>query len=139
VTVLTTMALDNAKIGCRCFIQAGKSESYILTVISHDDYLPSDGNRHNDTNGSVDLDIGVLKMINIEDAVKNYLVSIDRSEDHLQHLSSLFAGCSKWNDVQVVVSQSLVACGNGRLIMEISFSDPKEYYKTMMVGVPWIG
>ena len=65
MTKLTVMALNDTKRGCLCHIQAGKSVSYILTVISCNEYLSSDVKRHNDTHRSIDLDVGVLKMINI--------------------------------------------------------------------------
>ena len=126
VTTLIAMGLDDARIGCLCRIKGRKSESYILAVISRDEYLSSDGNSHNDTRGSVDLEDGVLKVISIGDAVLNYLVSLDGEEGHVPQLSAYLAGGGNMDDVQVVASQSLIACGSGRFMTEVSVSISEE-------------
>ena len=126
VTTLIAMGLDDARIGCLCRIKGRKSESYILAVISRDEYLSSDGNSHNDTRGSVDLEDGVLKVISIGDAVLNYLVSLDGEEGHVPQLSAYLAGGGNMDHVQVVASQSLIACGSGRFMTEVSVLIPEE-------------
>ena len=122
-TTLIAMGLDDIKIGCLCRIQAGTSKSFILVVISRDEYLLSSGNSHSDTLRSVDLDIGVLKVIDIGHEVLEHLVFYDgRGHSFLPQLSAFFAGGGDKDNVQVVASKILIACRNGRFMTEVTVS-----------------
>ena len=91
------------------------SESYILAVITHNDFLSSDGNRNHDVHRSIDLNDSVIKMITIGDEMQNYLRRLDRVDNHIPELSVYLTGDSKMIDLQVVASETIIACGSGCL------------------------
>jgi len=127
-TTLIDMGLSQDRIGCLCQIQActGMSESYILAVITRDDYLSSDGNNHNDILGSADLEDGVLKVIDLGEAVRNYVISLDESEGQLSRLSDYLTEGGELTDVEVHVEPRLLACGYDRFLLEVSISIPDD-------------
>ena len=116
---LLSMGLDDDAIGCLCHVMADHidAEAYVLVVLTRDDFLVGDEDNPTASGGSH------LHVIDIGEAVLNYLLSSE-IVDHrvLQLLDFLERG--RVGDVEVLVSRSLVACGYGRFMVEVSVSVP---------------
>ena len=118
------MDIDDDVIGCLCHIMkdAEGKEAYILTVTRRDDFLCAAG----DANqlGGASLEDGSLHVINVGEAVLNYLVSCEEVDHRLLRLFDFLSDGGDILDVEVIVSQSIQACGYGRFLLEVAISVP---------------
>ena len=122
---LVAMGLDDDIIGCLLHVQEGaKDENFILSIISRDDYLEAAGGDTASSLGWSELEEGVLRVIDIGEAVVNYVVSADELDHRLLLLLDFLTDGGDMEDVKVLVSQSVVACGNGRFLIEATISIP---------------
>jgi hypothetical protein len=124
---LVDMDLDEDFIGCLCHVladrQEGEKEESILTVTSRDDFLCSDGSGTNDPGGA-SLEEGALHVISIGEAVLNYLLTHDEADHRLLRFYDFLDDGGDMSEVEVLVSQSIKACGYGRFLVEVAISIP---------------
>ena len=133
---LVAMALDEEYVGCLCHVQAdadddnapgtggADGENFVLTVITRNDFLCAGGSNASDSVGWVDLEDGVLNNIDVREAVVNYLLSCDDVDHRMLRLLDFFADGGDPSEVEVLVSQSIAACGYGRFLLEVSVAIP---------------
>jgi len=126
------MDLVNEIIGCLCKSQTNDPQpEYFLTAISREDFLCAGGGA--DNFGIVELEEGALTVIHIRDVILEHLLDLDFDEDEEEtdylNLDCLHAFIASrdddYSDVSVNVSNSLVACGNHRFMMDASISIPR--------------
>jgi len=108
---LVAMALDRDFIGCLLHMVDDTSEedNHILTVLSRDSFLMDD-----------DSNSDVAQVIDIRQSVLNFLLSCDDVDHGLLQLHDFLSNDGDLDDIDVVVSQSLVECGYGRFIVEVA-------------------
>jgi hypothetical protein len=121
---IVSMDLDDQSIGCLCEVVSNNAGdvavAYILVVMSRDDFLLGDSS---EAGGSDDP---TLKVIDIGEAVLSYLVSADVVDHRLLELTDFFADGHAVGEVEVLVSHTVLACGFGRFMLEISISIPSD-------------
>jgi len=112
---LVAMALDRDFIGCLLHMVDDTSEedNHILTVLSRDSFLMDD-----------DSNSDVAQVIDIRQSVLNFLLSCDDVDHGLLQLHDFLSNDGDLDDIDVVVSQSLVECGYGRFIVEVAIAVP---------------
>ena len=113
--ILVAMDLDEDVIGCLCHVMGDRheKETYILTVISRDDFLCSDGSGTN-----------ALHVIDVGEAVLNYLLSCEEVDHRLLRLYDFLTDGGDPSDIEILVSQSIQASGYGRFLVEVAISIP---------------
>ena len=119
---IVAMDLDEHAIGCVCRVMTNGVESpaHILVVVSRDDFLLGDSSDAGMT------DEPALKVIEIGETVLNYLVSADEVDHRMLHLRDFLADGHETDEVEVLVSRSVAACGFGNFMLEIAVSIPSE-------------
>lgn len=120
---LVAMDIDGDVIGCLCNIMenAEDKEAYILAVTRRDDFLCAAGDNHL---GGASLEDGRLHVINVGEAVLNYLVSCEEVDHRLLRLFDFLSDGGDISEVEVLVSHSIQACGYGRFLLEVAISIP---------------
>lgn len=123
-TRLVAMGLDTDMVGCLLHAQGGIHKStHILSIIQRDAYLEAAGG---DTSslGWSEPEEGVLNVIDINEVIVDYF--LEHADDLATHLPYVYIDPNDLDDVQVVVSDTLVACGHGQFAIEaaIYISDP---------------
>jgi len=115
---LVSMGLDEQSIGCLCHVMADnvEAEAYILVVLSRDDFLLGDS-------GSTAADVN-LNVIDIGESVLNYVLSSDVVDHRMLQLMDFLSEDGEIGEVEVLVSQTIAACGYGRFMVEVSISIP---------------
>jgi len=116
--VLLSMGLDEQCVGCLCKV-VGKStalnvSAFVLVVISREDFLLGESTE------------STLNVIDVGEAVLNYLLSSDDGDHRLLELVDFLSEGNNVGDVEVNVSRRLAACGYGRFMVEASISIPVE-------------
>jgi hypothetical protein len=111
------MALDEDHIGCLCHVMEDnvEGEAFILSVLSREDFLIAD-----DLAG----DGAMIQVIDICQSVRNYLITCDEVDHGLLQLNDFLADGGDLDDVEILVSRSMVACSFGRFLVEVSVSIP---------------
>ena len=101
---LMCMALDEAFVGCLLHVTEGgtKAEACILTILSRNDFLMHDESVDNEETS---------QQIDVSQSVLNYLLSCDDVDHGLLQLHDFLRDDGDLDDVEVLVSPSLVACG----------------------------
>jgi hypothetical protein len=127
---LVAMALDADYIGCLCHITTtddiGMDNSYIpiLTVVHRDDFLLCDSSAV-EGGGTSELEEGALRSIDVKEAVLNYLVGCEEGDHRILQLRDFLAeGDDNIQMVEIIASQSIASCDNGRFLLEVSVSLP---------------
>ena len=112
---LVAMALDETYIGCLLHVMDDitEGEAFILTVLSRDNFLIDDGSNDETT-----------QVIDIGQSVVNFLLSCDDVDHGLLQLRDFLSIDGDLDDIDVIVSQSLIGCGYGRFMVEVSVSIP---------------
>jgi len=116
------MAVDNEFIGCLCDVTSSSVETHanILTLISRDDFLVSDSQPEGP------LDESLLKVVDIGEAVLNYILSSDGTNDvvvaDLYTVTTFLEGGGRLGEIDVKASRNLVSCGYGRFLVEVTLS-----------------
>jgi hypothetical protein len=123
--VFVSMDIDQDFIGCLCQVNADNvnTEAWVLIVLSRDDFLLGDSSAAIERNNS-SYDDQPLKVIDVGEAVLNYLLSSDIVDHRLLQLIDFLVAGGQVGDVEVIVSHSLAACGDGRFMVEVSISIP---------------
>jgi len=134
---LLSMALDEdvivSLLHVRELVGSGnpnnQKEHYILSILPRDDYLVADV----DSLGWSKYEEDAMTFIDLAEAVVNYLTnntSINTEDDpqlnRLVHFLSSDNG-NIW-DVQVLASHTVVECGHGKFLVEVTISIPDENY-----------
>ncbi|KAG7338697.1 hypothetical protein IV203_037300 [Nitzschia inconspicua] len=114
---LLDMALDEDYIGALLHVKEDgtNAEAFILTVIGREDFLIDDEDAEYDATTQV-IDVG--------QSVLNYLLSCEDVDHGLLQLHDFIREEGDMDDVEVLVSPTLVACGYGRFMTEVSVSIP---------------
>ena len=123
---LVAMGLDDYSIGCLLHVQGGnkKDANCVLSIISREDYLEAAGGDTASSLGSSELEEGVLNVIDISQAVIKYVLSDAELAHRIPRLLDFLTDGGDIADVEVFVSQSVVACGHGRFLIEATISIP---------------
>jgi hypothetical protein len=114
---LVDLALDETQICClgRVAAENVDAETTLLLFLSRDDFLVSD----------VSEEERLLQVIDVREAVLDFLLDSDGDDDdQMEFLSYLSTSGGDLDDVEVLVSQSLVACANGLFLFHASWSIP---------------
>lgn len=118
---LVAMDLDEDFIGCLCYVMADgiDAEASLLVLTSRDEFLFCESSAaafHKDDSNFHVVDIG--------EAVLNYLLSLGDVDYRLLQLMDHLADNDNPRDIEVLASQSMVACGHGRFMVEVSIYIP---------------
>ena len=119
---IVALDLDDTVVACLCHVMEEYSprnggEAFVLSVMNREDFL---------VGGEDSLqDEGLLHVIDIGQAVLNYLLSYQgNDQDQFRLMDFLEVGAIE--DVEIIASQSIVACGQGRFMVEVSISIPND-------------
>jgi hypothetical protein len=112
---LITIALDTDSIGCllRVIDDASENEHFILAVLSRENFLIDDVSNDD-----------VMQVIDIRQSVLNFLLSCDDVDHGLLQLHDFLSNDGDLDEIEVLVSQSLVECGYGRFMVEVAIGIP---------------
>lgn len=121
---LVAMDLDEEVIGCLCHVIGDDHdhEAYILAVTRRDDFLAASGSKL--SSGGASLEEGKVHIIDIGEAVLNYLISCEEVDHRLLRLFDYLSDGGDASEVEIIVSQSVKACGYGRFLVEVAISIP---------------
>lgn len=113
---LVAMALDEQCVGCLLHVvdENSEGEASILAVVGREALLIADDSIENDA----------TQVIDISQSVLNYLVSCEEADHGMLQFLDYASDGGNLDDVEVLVSQSIVACGYGRFMVEVSVSVP---------------
>jgi hypothetical protein len=118
------MGLDVDTVGCLLQVQGGtKDENYILSIISRNDYLEAAGGDLLSLGWS-ELDDGVLNVVSVGEAGRELPLSSDEMDHRLLRLTDFLNNGGEVSDMEVLVSPSVIACGHGKFLIEVSISIP---------------
>lgn len=121
---LVSMGVDEESVGCLCHVSADgiEAEAYILVVMRRDDFLLGESAAA-DSSRAVSEDAH-LNVIDIGEAVLNFLLSSDVVDHRLLYLMDFLADGGEIGEVEVLVSQTMAVCGYGRFMVEVCISIP---------------
>jgi hypothetical protein len=119
--MLLSMALDRDFIGCLCEVsRAGINiHTYIMTLISREDFLLCPSSETTDTN--VRQDPENLTVVDVGEAVLNFLLC---SEDTI--LCTFLADGGEIGSIDVHATGNISTCGYGRFMIEVAISLPMD-------------
>ena len=123
---LMSFAVDEEWIGCLCSVKALHTNMHtnILTVISRENFLLGESG----CNASGETESN-LKVIDIGEAVLNYILSIEGDDDeHKEELLHFLDNGGEIGGVDVGVPRysQIAACGYGRFLLKVRISFPDE-------------
>lgn len=123
---MEAMGLDDDVVGCLLNVSDYTHECkspHILVILKRDDLLVADFS--SDTSGKVSaLEEGSLRVIDVEEAILNYILSLDHVDHRLLRLHDFLALGGDEEEVELIVSQSMSAVGYGRFMIECAISIP---------------
>lgn len=119
---IVSVEIDEDYICCLCHVdeQDLGLDSYNLVLLGRDDFVLSG---RDDVTVLTGEDLN-HQVIDIREAVLNYLLSVDYVEEKLLPLTRWLHVGGDYEDVFVFVSHVLAAYGNGRFMVEVSISIP---------------
>ncbi|KAL3941368.1 MAG: hypothetical protein SGBAC_004253 [Bacillariaceae sp.] len=136
---LVDLALDESRIGCLCKIEEENVEkkSTQLLLLNRDEFLTSD----------VAEDEEILEEIELEKAILDFLLDYDGVDNDPREFLSYIASGGELEDVEVLISPSLVACANGLFLIHASWSLPsatgvegeERYFKKLFMFSAGVG
>ena len=111
-TRLVALALDENYIGCLCRVLEDNvnGEAFVLIVVGREDFLVTDD--------------GNMQVIDLGQSVLDFLLSCDEVDHGLLQLNEFLSDDGELDDVEVLVSESIIDCGNGRFLFEGAVSIP---------------
>ena len=128
VCFIEAMGLDEDVVGCLCSVSDETSDyksPHILVILSRDDLMVVDFS--NDTAGRIsEPEEGSLHVIDVEEAVLNYILSLDEVDHRLLRLNDFLSLGGSSDEIEFIVSQSMAACGYGRFMLEVAISIPAD-------------
>jgi hypothetical protein len=118
---IVSVGLDEEVVGSLCHVMADgvDAEAYVLVILSREDFLQGEGNV------AGDVEVANLTVIDIGEAVINYLLSLDDVDHRLLRMIDFLSDGGDIGEVEVLVSQTMAACGHGRFMVEVSISVPE--------------
>jgi hypothetical protein len=125
-TTLVAMELDDETIGCLLHDQGSRQCKSYLSFLSRDDYLEAAGSNTYESLGWSELEEEVLKVVDIGKSVLNHIADKYGFEQRLLPLADFLSDGGSFQEVEVLVSKSLVACGHGRFLVEAAIYIPDE-------------
>jgi len=108
---LVEIALDTDFIGC--LLHEETKSNFILTILNRENFLIDDDSKND-----------AMQVIDIRQSVLNFLLSCDDADHGLLQLHDFLSNDGDLDEVEVLVSQSLVECGHGRFLVEVAISIP---------------
>lgn len=116
-SILVALAVDDFLICCLCrVLERDHHEGFILAVLSREDFLVAD----------VSEDDGTINVIDVGQSVLDFLLSCDEVDHGLLQLKDFLSSGGEMDEVEVLVSQSLICCGYGRFMVEVAVSIPSD-------------
>lgn len=123
---MEAMGLDEDVVGCLLNVSDETNDSkspHILVILKRDDLLVVDTSI--DSGGKIsEPEEGSMHVIDVEEAVLNYILSLDQVDHRLLRLNDFLALGGNEDEIEFIVSQSMVACGYGRFMVEVAISIP---------------
>jgi hypothetical protein len=118
---IVSVGLDEEVVGSLCHVMADgvDAEAYVLVILSRDDFLQGE------SNVAGDFEVANLSVIDIGEAVINYLLCLDDVDHRLLRMIDFLSDGGDIGEVEVLVSQTMAACGHGRFMVEVSISVPE--------------
>ena len=110
---LQDMDLDEDCVGCVCQVSQLRVVSSILVIVRRDDLLMS-----------ADDDDDELEVIDVGEAVLNYLLSSDVADHTVLQLVDFLQDGGEVGEIDVLASETIAACGYGRFLVEVSITIP---------------
>jgi hypothetical protein len=106
--------LDEEAVGSLCHVMADgvEAEAYIVVILKRDDFLLGE-----------DTDVKPSVIV-VGEAVLNYLLSCDEVDHRVLQLIDFLDDGGDVGEVEVLASHSMIACGHGRFMVEVSISIP---------------
>lgn len=126
---IVSLGLDEECVASLCHVTANSSidvEAYVLVVMSRDEFLLGESSDVVDTAGCFTEDVSNLQVIDVGEAVLNYLLCSDVGDHRLLLLIDFLTQGGDIGEVEVLVSHTMAACGYGRFLVEVSISIPTE-------------
>jgi hypothetical protein len=114
---ILSVGLDEEFVGSLCHIMADGGV-YNLVILNRDDFLQGE------SSGAGDSEAANLRVIDIGEAVINYLLGLDDVDDPFLPMLNFLADGGDSGEMEVLVSPTLAACGHGRFMVEVSISVP---------------
>ena len=127
---IESMGLDDDVVGCLCTVTDETSNSndnlhkHILVILSRDDLLLSDSSSTEASGRIREPEEGALSVIDIEEAVLNYILCLDYVDARLLRLHDFLSMGGHIEDTEILVSRSMASCGYGRFMIEVAISIP---------------
>lgn len=128
---IVSMDLDDDSIGCLCRVVADNvvAEAYVLVVMTREDFLLGECSNHNGNK----VDESALKVIDIGEAVLNYMISMDRGGFGNIELNRFTLNGGDIGDIDVIASNIVIACGYGRFMVEVRIKVPDDDHEGSVV------
>jgi hypothetical protein len=123
---LLSMVLDDDCIGALCHVNADgeDAEADILVLVDREDFLLGDSSAVLKKGGQTEeLE---LNLIDVGEATINYLLSSDIVDHRLLQLLDFLQDGGDVRDIEILASRTMVACGNGRFMVEVCISIPAD-------------
>lgn len=120
---IVSMGLDEQCVASLCHVTGNPgldAEAFVLVVITRDDFLLGESSGAADMASGCAEDVSNLKVIDVGEAVLNYLLSSDDGDHRLLQLIDFLSEGGDVGDVEVLASQALASCGYGRFMVEVS-------------------
>lgn len=124
---IEAMELDEDVVGCLCSVSNEMSDHkiwHVLIVIKRDELLVTDSSANEASGRIAEPAEGSLCIIDIEEAVMNYILCLDFVDHRLLRLQDFLAAGGHVDEVEIIVSRSIAACGHGRFMVEVAISIP---------------
>ena len=120
--LLLDVVLDDESIGSLCQVSNNGRPQHILIVVNREEFLLGDNSTIMDKGAQPDeMDRNI---IDIGEAMINYVLTSDTADHRQLQLFDFLQDRGDLEDVEVLASERIVACGSGRFMVEVSISIP---------------
>ena len=121
---LVSLSLDSDTIVCLFQESRGYDVDmpicYSLVIVTREEFVLGESSEVTETFGA--SDDPELTVIELQPAVVNFLLCSDVVDHRMLELMDFLEGGGEVEEVQIVASRTLVACGNGCFLVEVSIS-----------------
>jgi hypothetical protein len=120
-TLLDTV-LDDESIGSLCKVSNDGKPQHLLIVVSREEFLLGENSALMDKGAQPEeMD---LHVIDIGEAMINYVLTSDTADHRQLQLLDFLQDRGEIEEVEVLASEKIIACGSGRFMVEVSISIP---------------
>ena len=120
--LLLDVVLDDESIGSLCQVTNNGKPQHILIVVNREEFLLGDNSTVIDKGAQPEeMDRNI---IDIGEAMINYVLTSDTADHRQLQLFDFLQDRGDLEDVEVLASERIIACGSGRFMVEVSISIP---------------